>query len=225
MNFGNQIFEWQDCIRPTNKKFVTLYVSSNAHIVNAIRDILGKDKKDNAKNSKKVTENKSAEVRDEKIETQIRNIIDSIDVDLPPPAMAVKKAHFEEIQSFADAIEKIVSIIYSDDICVDDELRGNMNAIRATITSKILREFLPKLGCQAIADIPEPSAIDADYAKNVVLYLSNIKRRIKNLSDMVKGQLPINADASTDTTQTEETQTEDENNSETSGSEEPPDFT
>ena len=124
--------------------------------------------------------------------------------------MAAKKAHFEEIQSFADMIEKIVNIIYSDETVVDDDLKSNMSVVRAAITSKLLREFLPKLGCQAIADIPEPSGIDANYAKEIFLYLSNLKRRIKNAADLVKGQLPANSNAAPVTTEETTTSGEEE---------------
>lgn len=193
MYFSNQIEEWQNTIRPYNKKYVTLYTSCNANLVKMIREILGAEKKSDP-DPKATKDNESKDTKDEKIETQIRDIIQSLEVDLPQPQMAVKKAHFEEIQAFADAVEKIVQIIYSDDVVVDDELKSNMGTIRAVITSKILREFLPKLGCQAIADIPEPSSIEADYATKMVLYLKNIKRRIKNLGDLANGTLPKSAE-------------------------------
>ena len=175
-----------------------------------IRDSIKGDKDGEPKNLK---ENQSSDVEDDKLETAVKDIIQSLDVSLPPPQMAVKKAQFEEIQSFSDMIEKIVGIIYSDDIVVDDELKGNMNVIRAAITSKLLREFLPKLGCNAIADIPEPRAIDANYARDVFLYLSNIKRRIKNLADLAKGTLPSNKGDSSAGTQPEETPPEESSSS------------
>ena len=112
--------------------------------------------------------------------------------------MAAKKAHFEELTAFADAIEKIIEKVFADDIVIDDNLKGSMSMIRAIITSKVLREFLPKLGCQAIADIPEPSSLDADYAKQCAMYLLNVKRKIKNISDMATGQLPPKATDVTD---------------------------
>lgn len=187
MYFGNSVAGWQMAIQPYNKRFVVNYVSSCSKLIDMIRRTIKGDVKGEPE---KREENTSEDVVDEQIETQVRDIIESIGVDLPPPQMAVKKAHFEEIQSFSEMIEKIVGIIYNDDIVIDDELKSNMGVVRAAITSKLLREFLPKLGCTAIADIPEPSALDADYAKDVMLYLANIKRRIKNLSELTKGNLP-----------------------------------
>lgn len=210
MYFANSVAGWQMAIQPYNKKFIANYVSSCSRLVDMIRDSIKGDKDGEPKNLK---ENQSSDVEDDKLETAVKDIIQSLDVSLPPPQMAVKKAQFEEIQSFSDMIEKIVGIIYSDDIVVDDELKGNMNVIRAAITSKLLREFLPKLGCNAIADIPEPRAIDANYARDVFLYLSNIKRRIKNLADLAKGTLPSNKGDSSAGTQPEETPPEESSSS------------
>lgn len=207
MYFANTVAGWQMMIEPHNKKFISLYTSSSSRLLKLIRDTISTENKGNDKDLDK---NKSPEVIDEKIETRVKDIINSLNVSLPPPQMAAKKAHFEEIQSFADMIEKIVNIIYSDETVVDDDLKSNMSVIRAAITSKLLREFLPKLGCQAIADIPEPSGIDADYAKEIFMYLSNLKRRIKNAADLVKGQLPANSKASPVSTSEEPTPTGEE---------------
>ena len=188
MYFANNIQECQTQIKPHNKKYIVNYVSCSSHLLGLIRDALGSEKKNPPDHLK---ENQTRDIKDEKLEKQIKDIVMSLEVNLPPPQMAAKKAHFEEITAFSDAVEKIIEKVFADDIVVDDNLKGSMGMIRAIITSKVLREFLPKLGCQAIADIPEPSSIDADYAKNMVLYLTNIKRRIKNLADLAGGQLPL----------------------------------
>lgn len=187
MYFANNIAECQTQIKPHNKKYVVNYVSCSDHLLNIIREALGTEKKGE---DPKLKENQSRDVKDEKVEKQVREIVASLEVDLPPPQMAAKKAHFEELTAFADAIEKIIEKVFADDIVIDDNLKGSMGMIRAIITSKVLREFLPKLGCQAIADIPEPSSLDADYAKACAMYLLNVKRKIKNITDMASGQLP-----------------------------------
>lgn len=189
MYFANTVSGWQTTIKPYNKKFVMNYISCSSKLIELIKHELTADK---AGEPDKLKENKTSDVEDEKLSKQIKMIISSIDVDLPPPEMAAKKAHFEEVNAYMDMIDKAVAIIYSDDIVVDDELKGSMQTIRAAITSQLLREFLPRLGCQVIADIPEPNGISADYAKNTFLYLSNLRARIKHLSDLVKGQLPPN---------------------------------
>lgn len=187
MYFANTVSGWQESIKPYNKKFVCNYISCSSRLVEIIRHELEADK---GGEPEKLKENKSSDVVDEKISKQIRMIISSIDVDLPPPEMAAKKAHFEEINAYMEMIQKAVEVIYADDIVVDEELKGSMNTVRAAIVSQLLREFLPRLGCQAIADIPEPNGVNADYAKNIFLYLSNLRARIKHLSDLVKGNLP-----------------------------------
>ena len=191
MYFANTVAGWQLAIKPTNKKFISLYISSNTKLLELIKSIIRKDKDGEPEN---LDENTTDDVENEALQRQVNDIIRSLEVDLPPPQMAAKKAHFEEIQSFAEMIEKLVTIIYSDDTVIDDELKGSMPVIRATITSKLLREFLPKLGVQAIADIPEPTAIDADYAKGIFLYLQNLKRRIANIGHLIKGDIPASAE-------------------------------
>lgn len=191
MYFANTIAGWQLAIKPTNKKFISLYISSNTKLLELIKTTIRKDKDGEPE---KLDENTTDDVENEALQRQVNDIIRSLEVDLPPPQMAAKKAHFEEIQSFAEMIEKLVTIIYSDDTVIDDELKGSMPVIRATITSKLLREFLPKLGVQAISDIPEPTAIDADYAKGIFLYLQNLKRRIANIGHLIKGDIPASAD-------------------------------
>ena len=191
MYFANTVAGWQLAIKPTNKKFISLYISSNTKLLELIKSIIRKDKDGEPEN---LDENTTDDVENEALQRQVNDIIKSLEVDLPPPQMAAKKAHFEEIQSFAEMIEKLVTIIYSDDTVIDDELKGSMPVIRATITSKLLREFLPKLGVQAIADIPEPTAIDADYAKGIFLYLQNLKRRIANIGHLIKGDIPASAE-------------------------------
>lgn len=191
MYFANTVAGWQLAIKPTNKKFISLYISSNTKLLELIKSIIRKDKDGEPE---KLDENTTDDVENEALQRQVNDIIKSLEVDLPPPQMAAKKAHFEEIQSFAEMIEKLVTIIYSDDTVIDDELKGSMPVIRATITSKLLREFLPKLGVQAIADIPEPTAIDADYAKGIFLYLQNLKRRIANIGHLIKGDIPASAE-------------------------------
>ena len=191
MYFANTVAGWQLAIKPTNKKFISLYISSNTKLLELIKSIIRKDKDGEPE---KLGENTTDDVENEALQRQVNDIIRSLEVDLPPPQMAAKKAHFEEIQSFAEMIEKLVTIIYSDDTVIDDELKGSMPVIRATITSKLLREFLPKLGVQAIADIPEPTAIDADYAKGIFLYLQNLKRRIANIGHLIKGDIPTSAE-------------------------------
>lgn len=191
MYFANTVAGWQLAIKPTNKKFISLYISSNTKLLELIKSIIRKDKDGEPE---KLGENTTDDVENEALQRQVNDIIKSLEVDLPPPQMAAKKVHFEEIQSFAEMIEKLVTIIYSDDTVIDDELKGSMPVIRATITSKLLREFLPKLGVQAIADIPEPTAIDADYAKGIFLYLQNLKRRIANIGHLIKGDIPASAE-------------------------------
>ena len=196
MFFANDISSWQDYIAPFNKKFVVNYTKSNARLIKMIREALAEDKKGNRETQTKeeINKNKSDEIKDESLEQRVKDIINSLNVDLPRPSMVVKKAQYEEITAFIDAVQKLIDIIYSDDVCASDELRGNMGGIRAIILSQIVREFLPKLGVQSIAEIPTPTHIEADYTREINLMLLNLARRVKNAVDLAKGTLPGKTD-------------------------------
>jgi hypothetical protein len=120
-------------------------------------------------------------------------VIESIDIELPQPAMTIKKSHLEEINALIDAVQKVLEIVYSDDVIANDELKSNMSSIRAIIMSSTLREFLPKLGVQAIAEIPDPTHVEADYSKGLTLNLLNLQRRLSNLTKVAKKELPNTA--------------------------------
>lgn len=195
MFFANDIANWQDYISKFNKKFVVNYTKANSRLVDMIRDHIKDERKSQPDKSK---ENNSKDVTDEKIDKKVKDVINSLRVDLPRPTMVVKKAQYEELTSFIDAVQKLIDIIYSDDVAVSDDLRGNMTSIRAIILSQVVREFLPKLGIQAVADIPSPTHIQADYSKETNLMLLNLQRKIKNLIDLAKSQLPPKADLNLD---------------------------
>lgn len=190
MFFANHIAGRQLSLRPHNKKFVVNYVSSCDKLVKMITDAVTMDRKNKPD---KVEENTSKDTKDDTISRKVKDVIESIDIDLPQPAMTIKKSHLEEISSLIDAVQKVLDIVYSDDVIANDELKGNMNAIRAIIMSSTLREFLPKLGVQAIAEIPDPTHVEADYSKNLTLNLLNLQRRLSNLTKVVKKELPNTA--------------------------------
>ena len=190
MFFANHIAGRQLSLRPHNKKFVVNYVSSCDKLVKMITDAVTTDKKNKPD---RVEENTSNDTKDDTISRKVKDVIESIDIDLPQPAMTIKKSHIEEINSLIDAVQKVLDIIYSDDVIANDELKSNMSSIRAIIMSSTLREFLPKLGVQAIAEIPDPTHVEADYSKNLTLNLLNLQRRLSNLTKLVKKELPYTA--------------------------------
>ena len=104
--------------------------------------------------------------------------------------MSTSKAHFEELNAEADAIEKLLNLIYPDDAAPSDELKSYMTSLRAIVASKLIKTFLPKLGVHEIADVPDVLDIDTEESKNVILFLANLKRRMDDLTKLATGQLP-----------------------------------
>ena len=79
--------------------------------------------------------------------------------------------------------------------------------LRALAASKLIRQFLPKLGVHEIAEIPSIDEIDTDQMSKVIAFLGNLKRRAEDLSKLITGQLPPttpgNGDNPIDTTTTD----------------------
>lgn len=207
MFFANNIAARQIALKPHNKKFIVNYVSSCDKLVTMIKDAVTSDKEGEPD---KLKENTSETTKDEAIAKKVKDIIASLDIVLPQPSMTVKKAHIEEVNALVDAVQKILDVIYSDDVIANDELKGNMSSIRAIIMSSTLRGFLPKLGVQAIAEIPDPTHVEADYSKDLTLSLLNLQRRLSNITKLAKKELPYTADDNAAGTQTEETGTEED---------------
>lgn len=189
--FANNVRNWQAQIRPYNKKFLLNYILSSHQLVKEITDIIAADLKGAADNktkentSKCITNNQETEASE-----IVKKVIGTVELILAPPNMSTSKAHFEELNAEADAIEKILNLIYPDDAAPSDELKSYMTSLRAIVASKLIKTFLPKLGVHEIADVPDVLDIDTEESKNVILFLANLKRRFTDLQKLALGELP-----------------------------------
>lgn len=194
--FANRLRGWQGILDPENTKLVINVTLCDGQMKNRIREIIKKHTKPTGK--KEADKNKAASPGDltapEKDETgtlekDLLDTIASMRVVLPPPNVSTSKAHFEEVQSYTDAVQKMLETIYPDDIAPNDDLKPMMATLRAQVASNLLREFLPKLGFHQIASVPNPDELDGDYSSKILLYLNNSKRRYENLIKMASGQM------------------------------------
>ena len=188
--FANNVRNWQAIIKPFNKKFLINYILSNRQLLDEIKKILDEDLK--GSQDEKTKENTSQciqENQDKTAEDFVKKTLSTVELVLAPPNMSTSKAHFEELNAQTDAIDKLLNLIYPDDIAVNDELRSIMSSLRALIASKLVREFLPKLGVHEIADVPSVDEIDTEQVKNVLLFLNNLKKRADDLTKLAKGEL------------------------------------
>ena len=109
--------------------------------------------------------------------------------------MSTSKSHFEELNAQADAVQKLLDLVYPDDAAPSDELKSYMVAMRSIVSSKIIKEFLPKLGIHQIAEVPALDEIDSSESMRIVQFLANLKRRMDNISKLAMGQLAANVDS------------------------------
>ena len=197
--FANKVRNWQATIRPYNKKFLTNYILCNAKLLGEITKIIEDDIKGN--NTPKVKENTSDCIRkdqDQSASEIVKKVLSTIELVLNPPNMSASKSQFDELQSHADTVEKIMNMIYPDDMAVDGDMKSYMSALRALAASKIIRQYLPKLGVHEIADIPSIDEIDTDQVQKVISFLGNLQRRSTDATKLIKGELPANTPSPTD---------------------------
>jgi len=58
------------------------------------------------------------------------------------------------------------------------------------VASKLVKEFLPRLGIHEIADVPAIEEIDTDQSIKIVQFLANMKKRFEDVTKLMQGQLP-----------------------------------
>lgn len=205
--FSNAVRGWQNIIHPFNKKFIMNYILCNDQMLEEIRKFINDDFSGSKSKTKKDV--KKAELdnpdehqnqdpeNDEMVEEALKRVISTAELVLAPPNMSTSKAHFEEINAQVDAVNKMLDVIYPDDVAPNDELRSLMASIRAVIASKAFREFLPKLGFHEITEVPSMSDISIDESIKILLRLSEIKKRTDSIVKMHNGQLADQAAAGT----------------------------
>lgn len=210
--FSNFIRSCQTIVRPFNKKFVINYTLANDQMLQDIRGILTKAQKGSTTATKEgptpktpddPSESKNLDAQhDETVDEELKRIIASMEVVLPPPNMSTSKAHFEEVQAQTEAVNKILEVMFPDDMAPNDELKGLMTTIRALMAAKVIREFLPKLGFHEIAAVPDLEELDDGPIVKAILRLGSIKKRADNQAALQAGKLrdqakPEGGDSST----------------------------
>ena len=197
--FSNCVRNWQNMIKPQVKIFLVNYILSHDQLLNDIRKIIH-DVKDGKRTETKVGIEEAEKDdpketttqdpgKDDDTEEALKRVISTVELILPPPNMVGNKAHFEEINSQVDAIDKILESIYNDDVAPNDEVRSLMASVRAVAKAKLLRDFLPRLGFHEIADIPDIEEISTEQPAKLIMFLNNFKRRMDNIAKMGLNQL------------------------------------
>ena len=194
--FANNVRGWQNMIKPYNKKFLTNYVLSCSQLLEQIGKIIEDDIKGGS--DPKTVNNTSQCIQEDQTKSAgelVKRVLSTIELQLAPPNMSTTKAQYEELQAQADTIQKMLDLLYPDDAAPSDDLRSFMSALRAMVGSKLIKDFLPKLGVHDMADVPSIEEIDTDNLKNLLMFLGNLKARCQHLTQLITGQLPTNPEA------------------------------
>lgn len=206
--FANNVRIWQATIRPYNKKFLVNYIMCCGPLMHEIEEIIENDI--HGADTVHVKDNTSDCIKDNQVKDPselMKKVLSTIELVLSPPNMSTSKAHFEELGAEADAIQKLLELIYPDDVAPSDELKNYMSAVRAMVASKLVREFLPKLGVHEIAEVPSIVDIDTDETAKILQFLGNLKNRAQHIEKLVTGQLADGV-GNEDTTMPSETSTD-----------------
>lgn len=194
--FANNVRGWQNMIKPYNKKFLTNYILSSSQLLKEITAIIEKDiaggttphNKDNTSECiQSDQDNRSTEL--------LKKVLSTIELVLAQPSMSTTKTQFEELGAKADAIEKLLNLLYPDDAAPSDDLRSFMSSLRAMQGMKLIKDFLPKLGVHEIAEVPSLEEVETEDMKKLLLFLGNMKARAEHLSKLITGQLATNPEA------------------------------
>ena len=109
-------------------------------------------------------------------------IISSVRVKLPPPNMAVSKAQFDEVKSFCESLDGLMNEICSDELIPNPDIsfESVMKMIKATIKSRLAREYIKSVGSHQLFDIPELSEFDDKETHEIAQQFINILKGIKD---------------------------------------------
>lgn len=189
--FANNVRKWQSTIRPYNKKFLINYILSSRQLLDDITKIISDDLQGSTDKTTKDNTSTCTQNNQDKTATElVKKVLTTVELVLSPPNMSTTKSQFEELNSQADVVSKLLDLIYPDDVAPSDDLKSYMSALRAMVASKLIKEFLPKLGVHEMADVPCITDIDTNESRNIVLFLANLKNKFDNLSKLIQGQLP-----------------------------------
>ena len=128
--FREQCSRVADMIKPYNKKFLTNYVLSCSQLLEQIGKIIEDDIKGGS--DPKTVNNTSQYIQEDQTKSAdelVKRVLSTIELQLAPPNMSTTKAQYEELQAQADAIQKMLDLLYPDDAAPSDDLRSFMSAL------------------------------------------------------------------------------------------------
>ena len=211
--FNNRVKIYQEDTNEFSTKLVRTYIKYNTIIQDKILEVLKASDTDYSeysheaqelsadqkeKEQEKAEKLRKKDTHEHKSDTKIEknkkgpkesllDVVDHIYLKLSEPRIVVDKAQYEEITGFADCVDKVCSIIYSDELLADSmqDYNGMLKVLRARIKEQMVRNFIKTVGCQSVFDVPPLQDIDMDESEELAMLLINYKRGIDNIKEQV----------------------------------------
>lgn len=130
------------------------------------------------------------------IEQDVKTVIDHIFVKLPEPRIVVDKAQYEEITAFSDALDRVATLIYPDDLLPEDmaKYQGTLRALRAAAKIPLLRKFIKTVGVSSSFELPEFKDILMSPIEDLLLQLGQSHKGIANIHEHILSKVEGSGD-------------------------------
>ena len=105
----------------------------------------------------------------------------------------VDKAQIEEINSFAGCVDQILGTVYSDELLPDDyaAFSGVLRMFRAREKSRLVREFVKKVGFNSTFELPNLDQIDTTNLYDVAMFVINQKKGMDNIHEQISNKINL----------------------------------
>jgi len=181
--FSNKIINYQNTIINFLSNLIIAYVKYSKVLKEQIANILKSSYGDNDEDDKDKSPN------DIKYsEELLYKIISDIRITLPPPKIVHDKAHYEEIDSYIDIANKIVSEIFPDDLIGDRDYEDTYRAIKAYAKVVLLKKYLADLNVNSEFEIDELENIDIEEMISTKQIVMNINKALNDIKTKLSSE-------------------------------------
>lgn len=183
--FSRRIQAKQKIVCELVVRYVQNYVLLSEELKKDIRDILNLGTKDkDGKTSTKEQGTVDEDTSEESVNAKIIDIIKHITATLPAPDVAPNKTEFEELDGMITALTSALEGIFDNDLASDDPIP----AMRALIKSKLIRDYMTRIGVSKDVLIPD---IEAGFLQELIDYKQKLANMKAGLATVIKVTTPI----------------------------------
>lgn len=193
--YNNKIKGEQKTTIKFGNKLIRTYLKYSSPLQKRIEEILktsSKSRKDmkasneaEGSDPKPLKSKQEVELNKDSIKKQLQTVIKNIKISLPAPQIVVDKAQYEEITSYADAIDRVLQMIFNENQIMDQDAKEMFTLFRETVKSDMIRDYIKQVGFQSSFDIPFPKDINIKNAFDLYDYVTNQKLKFDNFKKYV----------------------------------------